>query len=90
MTVVFLTGCAKLVYADFDRPGPVGKQKITSIIIVIAIKIYARSTLFLKYLFRYTLYISKGSTYFVCIQMNNVGLDHSIIVIKYHIFLRKI
>ena len=32
MTVVLLIGCATLVYADW-RPGPAGKQKITSIII---------------------------------------------------------
>ena len=32
VTVVLLIGCATLVYADW-RPGPAGKQKITSIII---------------------------------------------------------
>ena len=42
MTVVLLIGCATLVYADW-RPGPAGKQKITSIIIGIALKVYARS-----------------------------------------------
>ena len=28
MTVVLLIGCATFVYADFDRPGPEGKQKL--------------------------------------------------------------
>ena len=28
MTVVLLIGCATLVYADFDRPGPAGKPKL--------------------------------------------------------------
>ena len=42
MTVVLLIGCATLVYADW-RPGPAGKQKITSIIIGFALKVYARS-----------------------------------------------
>ena len=38
MTVVLLIGCATLVYADW-RPGPAGKQKITSIIIGFAHKV---------------------------------------------------
>ena len=38
VTVVLLIGCATLVYADW-RPGPAGKQKITSIIIGIALKV---------------------------------------------------
>ena len=28
VTVVVLIGCATFVYADFDRPGPEGKQKL--------------------------------------------------------------
>ena len=67
MTVVLLIGCATLVYADW-RPGPAGKQKITSIIIGIALKAakhfnynYLRfdsNTLCLRYLYKYTLDIS--------------------------------
>ena len=38
VTVVLLIGCATLVYADW-RPGPAGKQKITSIIIGFAHKV---------------------------------------------------
>ena len=38
VTVVLVIGCATLVHADW-RPGPAGKQKITSIIIGIALKV---------------------------------------------------
>ena len=41
VTVVLLIGCATLVHADW-RPGPAGKQKITSIIIGFALKVYAQ------------------------------------------------
>ena len=68
VTVVLLIGFATLVYADW-RPGPAGKQKITSIIIGI-IRVpsvkhfnynYLRfdsNTLCLRYLYKYTLDIS--------------------------------
>ena len=62
MTVVLLIGCATFVYADFDRPGPEGKQKLILLYKELQLKsmigLFDSNTICLKDLSKYTLYIA--------------------------------